>query len=189
MSFYQSLSGKPIDGSPENSFAAVFELIPNNTQAPAMIKSYELKEPNEGEAYYQVVWKIIDGEFKNREVRQSIKAFDTDANKRERALNMMVRLFKLCEYQPLHQDAPTNQDLIPCLNKVFGIKIQEWSMTKPDGSLSEGNWVSEVHKADVNFHTMTGIKTVKPSKNSGIESALTRYSGMRPDLDDDIPFM
>ena len=188
MSFYQSLTGKPIDGLPENTFAAVFELIPNGTQVPAMIKSFELKQPAEFDAHYQVVWKIVDGEFKGREVRQSIKAFDGNPDKKDRALNMMVRLFKLCEYMPSHQNAPTNQDLFPCLNKVFGIKIQEWSMVRPDGSVSEGNWVSEVHKADGEFATVTGIKVVKPSKNLGVESALTRNNGTRTMLDDDLPF-
>jgi hypothetical protein len=188
MSFYQSLTGKPIDGLPENTFAAVFELIPNGTQAPAMIKTFELKEPAEFDAHYQIVWKIVDGEFKGREVRQSIKAFDSNPDKKDRALNMMVRLFKLCEYRPSHQNAPTNQDLIPCLNKVFGIKIQEWSIVKPDGSISEGNWVSEVHKSDAEFPTVTGVKIIKTPKSSGIESALTRNAVHREELSDDIPF-
>lgn len=187
MSFYASRSGKVIDGSAENTFAGIMSLIPDGTTAPAFIKKFEKKTIEGVSPFYEVTWKIADGDFKNREVRQKIKVFDMDNEKADRALNMLVRLFKLCEFKPTHSGEPNDLDLLPLQGKMCGIKIQVWSMKKSDGNQSEGNWVSEVHPLDDSFVTETGYV----SKQTTIESALTRNPRVSTEsafTDDDIPF-
>ena len=125
MSFYQSKSGLKIDGSAENSFQQPIKLIPDGTQAHAAIKSFELYDGDYGKTY-RVTWKLLNGTYKNYEVRQNIKCFDTSAEKRDVAVNMLLRLFKIGNYKPSHSNEPQNEDLQPMVSKIMGIKIAEW---------------------------------------------------------------
>ena len=180
MSFWESKTGAPITGDAEVSFAGFFKIIPDGTTARAAIKLFE-----SGPIFYQITWKITDGEFKNREVRQKINVFEMNPDKAQRALNMLMRIYKICGHKPTHSEAPTDADLLPMVGFVCGIKIQEWSMLRPDGTMAEGNWVAEVHPADAEFIVETGIKQVsRPG-----DSALTRHSrGNEVKLVDDLPF-
>jgi hypothetical protein len=52
----------------------------------------------------------------------------------------------------------------------------------------EGNWVSEVHKAD-GFKCETGVKMeVIHTPQNTVDSALTRNANKQVDLDEDLPF-
>lgn len=186
MSFYRSRTGVPIDGNPQNAFLPEFKTIPDGTTAPAMIKSYVLVEKvnqldGSEEAYYEVTYKIVDGEFKNREVRQKIKPFNGKPEAIDRALNMMELLYKLCDYRPSHDNAPLDADLLPMNGKIVGIKIGVWSVGGKDG-----NMVREIHKADASFVTKTGVAPVV--KSGAPESALNRNKGAQYAPDDGIPF-
>ncbi len=173
------------DGSAEKSHAGSFKLIPDGTKAPAMIKSFELDEREGYDPVYTVQWKLVDGEFKNQEVRQKIAVFEKDEKKRTRALNMLMRLYKLLQIAP-PLDAPTSAQLLEFKGKILGIKIMEWSMSRPDGTIAEGNWVAAVEIADANFQTETGEKSVRTSMPT--DSALQRQANAQPLLDGDIPF-
>lgn len=156
MSFWSSFSGDIIDGSEERSHSKGFELIPNNTTASSIIKKSELlKIQDSNDKFYQITYQLIDGDFKGSFVQQKIKCFDHDDKKRDRNLNMLFRLFKLCNYKPDHNSEPNNDDLINLNGNHIGIKIREWEY---DGK--QGNWVSEIHAVDDNFVSKTGIKTV-----------------------------
>lgn len=180
MSFWQSPINKPITGLAEDSHVGSFDLIPDGTTALAMIKLFELKpEFNDYPAFFQITWKIIDGEFKNREVRQKIKAFDNDPEKVHTALNMMKRVYDLCEYKPSHANLPTNQDLANMHGKSLGIKIQEW-----DFNGKQGNFISEVHGID----GFVQEKGIKKTVTHPIESAFSRNKNTASVMDDDIPF-
>lgn len=181
MSFFQSKTGKQLTGSEEDSFAGGFKIIPDGTTAPAMIKTFLINESDAMNQFYEIQWKLVDGEFKGTQVRQKIACFDTKAEKAERALNMLLRLFKLLKIDPT-ENAPTEEDLAPMQGKILGIKIQEWSM---DGK--NGNWVSEVHIADAAFMTETGKKIEATSRP--VDSALTRNQrAASVGAEDDIPF-
>lgn len=177
MTFWQSQSGAPIDGTAEHSHVSTFKIIPANTVAPVSIKGVELKSYN-GEEFYQATYKIIDGDFKGYEVRHKIKCFDSDLKKRDREVNMLLRLFTVCEKKPPHDKAPEGDDFLPLKGCMLGIKIQEWFM---DGK--EGNWVSEIHPLSAEFKPVTGKKAAH------IESALTRNAERSAqNLDTDVPF-
>ena len=188
MTFWQSELGE-LSGKAEDAFTRVISVIPDNTQAIARIESYTLittKTPN----YYQIDWVITTGEFKGQHVFHKIHAFETDSKKRHRALNLMKLIYELYGITPKSSEAPSDNDLKIFHGKYAGIKIQEWSIPKTVGSgMMEGNWVSEVHKAD-GFKCETGVKMeVVHTVQHGVDSALTRNSkaGLI-DLDSDLPF-
>lgn len=190
MSFWQTRNGKPVDGSEKNAFSsATGAVIPNGTTAPAIINGFELKTFN-GSQYYQVDWKIIDGDFINRHVWQNIYAFEEDADRQARALNMMMRLFKLAEVKLTHDMAPTNEDLYPMLNKQMGIKIGVWK--SKEGDKPPKNVINEVHKFDADFVTATGAAdiefTKKPSSTANGFAPPPQVSSVDAFINGDIPF-
>lgn len=181
MSFWQAKNGKPVDGSERNAFSSnTGSLIPNGTTASAIINNFELKEFN-GNRYYQVDWKIIDGDFVNRHVWQNIYPFEEDADRQARALNMMCRLLKLAEVELTHDMAPTNEDLYPTLNKPMGIKIGVWKDKNSDKPPK--NIINEVHRLDADFVTATGVTDVEV-----IRKPLSANVGDNSGFEFDIPF-
>ena len=175
MSFWESKTGAPLTGSAEDAFTSSFTIIPDGTTASAMIKAFEIKQFGE-EAFYQITWKIVSDQFKNQEVRQKLNTFDVKPEKAQRALNMMMLIYKLFDHKPTHNNAPTNDDLKPLTGKVAVIKIQEWALNG-----KEGNFVSEVHKLNAEFKPEIGVKlekvNVPPAKHTDAEL-----------LDLDVPF-
>lgn len=185
MSFWKLSTGQSPSGSEEASFTGSFKIIPDGTTARATIKDFILEE-NGDSALYKVIYKIIEGEFSNREVVQKIKCFDAKQTIADRALNMLKRIHDLSNIKPAHANAPANEDLVLFKGKVLGIKINEWSMIKDDGSISEGNYVSEIH-SPTEYECATGIKLDTPKPM--IQSALSLHNKTKQvDLADDIPF-
>lgn len=187
MSFWQLSSGDAPKGDAESSHLGNFGLIPDGTQAPAMIKDFLLDDSGKN-SVYTIHWKIVDGEFKSRVVFHKIKCFDPKDSIRDRSLNMLKRIYDLLGQKPTHSDMPTTNDLAPMKGQILGIKIGEWHQNGDDGVYREGNHITEVHKADSAFETITGIKN--ETVGHPVESALSRNSRVStPPLDNsDIPF-
>lgn len=97
--------------------------------------------------------------------------FDDKTSIADRGKNLLKRFYDLCNHATTHDGAPTTQDLYPMIGKVLGIKISEFMVKKDDGSISNGNYVSEIHKADKDFETLTGVKLEVPS---AVETAFSR---------------
>lgn len=187
MSFWKSRSGATIDGSPEKAFMPEMKPIPHGTMDVAFIKLFELierenKHTGHFEKFYQITWKICDGEFKNREVTQRMKPFSGSNESIDRALNMLMLIMKICEFSPTHEEMLSPFDLLPMTGKMMGIKINEYSIPKDDGGLIRGNFVSEVHPLSADFKPQTG----KPLEVS--DSSLSRNSRVAKQPEDDIPF-
>jgi hypothetical protein len=189
MSFFTSRTGKEITGSEENSFTSNFRSLPDNTQAVAMIKSFKENEYL-GDKFYQIIWKLLDGDFANSEVKQSIRVFDADDYKAQTALNMMFRIFKLCNHTKEYTNPPTNEDLAELRGCILSIKIGNGIIGDRDTT-----WVREVWK-EGEIETCTGetkIVTSAPSQTSHdrepMDSALSRNAQAKQSApDDDIPF-
>jgi hypothetical protein len=191
--FWTSGSGILPQGTPELAFLKDFTVIPNNTMAIAKIENFnnvskDNKYTGESEKYIHINWKIIDGEFKSREVSQKIKCFSGSAESIDRALNMLKLIMTLCHFSPSHPDAPTDDDLKKMIGKTCGIKIREYSIPKDDGSKPvEGNFVSECHQS-IGFECQTGVKLETSVSIPYIPSALTRNPKSMGDFDDDVAF-
>jgi hypothetical protein len=187
MSFWVSDVGQ-LTGEAKDAFTQNFKIIPDDTRALARIMKFFLVERN-GRQHYEIDWELVDGEFKGRHVFQKIHAFDADAKKKHRALNMMMLLYKTNSLQPKHNNAPTDADLMAFAGKICGIRIQEWSAPKEDGTMMEGNWVSEVHPP-AGFKSSTGVKqeVVHTKTASSVDSAFSRNAPPVGAIEDDIPF-
>ena len=154
MTFWVTSTGQQVSGNERDSFTNNFTQIPNNTYAKGVIVKTGLNTkftPN----FYEVTYKIIDGDYKECLAVQKLKCFEEPGTKRDRALNMLARLFLLGGLQLPLDKAPNEFDLMPLIGKVMGIRIQEWQTDK-----GEGNWISEVHLPDTNFVTKTGTKLI-----------------------------
>lgn len=189
MSFWQSDFGD-ISGKPEDAFTQAFTPgnIPNDTMALAEIVKFTQKE-YQGSEYYQIDWKLTDGDYKGRIVFQKLHCFDQDPKKRHKALNMMKMLYIMFTVKPKDGTPPLDADLKVFAGKKAGIKIQEWHSNG-----KEGNWVSEVHPI-AGFQSATGnkLEPVAQYGASAVNSALTRHAENKIANillidDDDIPF-
>lgn len=188
--FWNSPLGE-ITGKPEDSFTKDFSIIPDQTIAEAVIKKFVLVEKenkyeNTLDKYYEITYKLINGDYKNREVTQKIKVFHGTPESVHRNLNMFKLILSLCDFKPTHRNEPTDLELIMTTGKTICVKIREWSMPKKDGTgIMEGNFVSEVYKSG-DMPTETGIK-LPVVEVKGVPSALTRNSSL-PYSDDSLPF-
>jgi hypothetical protein len=184
--FWSSDLGE-LQGTPEAAFAKTFKVIPDGTCALAKIEGFCEQEKN-GVKYYEIDWKLTDGDFKGQHVFQKIQVFDKDSNKRHRALNMLMLVYKLFAVSPKSSAAPDDKELMQFVGKHAGIKTQEWSMEKQDGSgMMSGNWVSEIHPA-AGFKCETGVKAEVTHSRSSVDSAFSRNTKVDDDLDSDLPF-
>lgn len=193
MSFWLSGTGLAPTGKPEDAFIGDFTIIPESTVATASIKSFTLVEKENKhkgitEKFYQIIYKLLDGQFKSREVTQKIKCFDGKPDQIQRNLNMLKLVMQLCDFKPTHNEAPQDLELIPMLNKIVCVKIGEWSIPKDDKSGNiEGNYIREVHASGA-IPTETGVKAVVEHKpTSSVDSAFSRNAAM-PELESDLPF-
>ena len=186
MSFWQSKSGKPITGKLEDAALPEFSVIPEGTMALAAIHAFEVIENADSsyedtKKFYQITWKLTQGEFKNRQVTQKLKCFAGKPEAIDRNLNMLKLVMDLCKFKPSHGEAPTSQDLMPMVGMVLGVKIREWSLLKKDGSgMMEGNFVSEVYSS-VGFQEEVGTKV----EHKMIEPAQSALQRNKVDMDDD----
>jgi len=98
-----------IEGTSECAFAS-FNAIPDGTHAVAEIKVVEFMQPEGKRPHFEVKWKVVDGEFKNRMIYQKIRCFDENEEKAIRQRNILLLLFKLANV-PVSEGQPTNQDL------------------------------------------------------------------------------
>ena len=186
MSFWNGVSGKA-----EDAFLPEMSVIPNNTQAPAQIKSISVVETNTqyagNQKFVEVVYKLVSGEFKTREVKQKIKVFTGDSQQIQRARNMLKLLMDICGHELTHDNEPVTQDFTPMTGKIVGVKVREWQIEKNDGSgVMEGNFVAEIHKVDDKFVTETGVKLAAKSPKPSNQYAMDVPN--IADSESDLPF-
>lgn len=187
MGFFDGCTGKP-----EDAFAPDFSVIPNGTTARAVIKTINMVDEATQygpQKHFQVIWELLDGEFKDREVKQNIKCFIGNDNVVRLGRNMLLLLLTLCGHKLAHDNEPTVFDLLPLINKQLGIKIRETegSILGKDGCPKFYNSVSELHPLDDKFITVTGIK-LQPKSGKRGSSQQQDIPNIADNLDGSIPF-
>ncbi len=169
MSWFNSFEGK-VDGSPENSFVGEKRLVPNNTRVKAIAKSAKLEEGvyKNGKKYkhYKITFEIAEGEYKGVNQDKKIRPFLEEEPKKTREANFLLCLLMLGNCPANHDGlAPTSQDLMPIVNKVFGIVIREFIPKEPDedGYFNSINFISEIYGAE-GFRSEAGVFLAKKPK-------------------------
>ena len=188
--FWLSGTGEMPTGKPEDAFVGDFTVIPEGTQANSVVKSFTLvqnenKYTNTTDKFYQVIFKLTDGDYKNREVTLKIKCFSGKPEQIQRNLNMMKLILEICDFKPTHSNPPSDMELGFTMNKSVAVKVGEYSIPKENepGTI-DGNFVREVHKSG-SIPTETGVKAEVKARPT--ESALTRNANV-VDLNEDLPF-
>ena len=138
-SWWDLSNGQKATGNEADAFIAPMGVIPDGTQAVAKIQKMTVELKDKG--FINIQWKLIEGEFANRVVFQKLQCWDDKPQKADRAKNMLLLIMKLCNHQPTTGGEPTDKDFAPMIGKSCGIKIAEWSMVKPDGTMGNGNFV------------------------------------------------
>lgn len=191
MSFYTLSDGSKPTGSAEDSNTVSSLTIPNNTMAKAKITKFENVELPSGVRFLEIKWQLNDTKYKGIHVSQKVKIFEEHPAARDRAINMLVRLFKLANLQPSSDGPPSDQELAAFKGRLMGIRIQQWFYKG-----KEGNWVSEVHPADT-FTSKEGQMMEAPpaqKQQMSFEEAEKAYGKVvneeqaPNDFDDEIPF-
>ena len=209
MSLWKLGTGKKITGQSKDSFLGDYSDIPDGTTCDAYIKSFMHAESKDKrgtvtDSFLEIKWKIVNGEFKNREVGQKIKIFSGKPESIDRNLNMLMLIMNMFEY-PVVDEVPSDADLMHFNGKMAAIKIGLWEMAiiKDDGTdgFIHGNNVREVHPTGT-LEIETGVvkesakHTSAPTPAPGrepLDSALSRQRAhaaqAQPDIENqDIPF-
>lgn len=147
MSFYKTSTGKVATGALADAMTPTFGLIPNNTVALASLESIQFDKYQDNPEFINIKWLIKEGKYAGFMVRHKLDVNSTSTEKRDRALNMLVRLFKICEVTPQNPEAaPTQVDFDKCKSKELGIRILQWqSVDQYTGEVKDGNWVSMIY--------------------------------------------
>lgn len=186
MSFFTPRSDMKIDGSEKNANIGTFTIIPDGTTAPALIKSVELEEFDDGTHIYKATLSLQDGDYKGQNVFMNMKCFDKNPKKRDRAVNQLLRLYKLCHKKPEHSLAPKNEELMILRDNIIGIEVGQWDM---DGK--QGNFIRGTYPYDADFETKTGEyiepKTAAPEPRHEEQTTVADYARKKT-LDEDLPF-
>ena len=173
--FWKSELGE-LTGDSTDAFVRTFKKIPDGTKALAKIESFTNQAFGDNK-FLQITWALTDGEFVGQKVFHKINVFDNDSNRRHRALNMLMLIYKLFNKKPKSSNPPSDEDLSVFVGSTAGIQIQE---TEPNDKGKTYNWVSEVHPAK-GFVCESGFTKV-------ISKAPLSLSNDNDAFGEDIPF-
>lgn len=193
MSFWSLSDGGKPTGSAEDANTSASMIVPNNTMAKAKIMKFENVEMPSGDKMLVINWQLQDTNSRGIYVSQKLKVFDAKPATKDRAINMLVRLYKLANLQPESTGCPSNEELAKFKGRLMGIKIQQWFYQG-----KEGNWVSEVHAAE-GFTSEDGVMVSAPiekHQSMSYQQAEQAYSQMTNQnqkqndygFDNDVPF-
>jgi len=186
MSFFTLSSGSVASGDPMAAFIADMSVIPNNSMVLATLEKCEVKEFR-GTKTFSVTWKMLNL-FKNQIVRQKIDVFSDNEKKADRAKEMFMLIFKICNVNVQDKNhGPTPNELYQLERKVCGLRIREYSLVGDDGVTREGNFVSELHDTK-GFIEAVGEKMVAKETKSRPNPTQDFDELNPPMIDDEIPF-
>ncbi|MGN6704392.1 MAG: DUF669 domain-containing protein [Burkholderiaceae bacterium] len=175
MGFWQTSSGEKASGEvSDNNFAP----LPKGDYT-AMFESAEIKVW-EGIRSINLKTRILSDFGKNRVLFFTIRAWDEDEKKRDRALNLLVKIHEVLGV-PLPEDEPDDVSLSRITDKPIIIKTDVW---KIEESGKSGNWL-------VNVKSVNDTGSDKPATSAptgrvgGTKPVASTFAGIE---DEDIPF-
>lgn len=148
MSFWNlSDSNDKIDTSGSfESGGGNIEPIPSNTQVKAAIDEAKWDD-YDGDQFISLRWVVLaPAEYKNRKVFQKVRVLDPDSKKADKAKKMLAAIATnagggLLKASGKPNDADLQKHL---LQKPMALLLQVWEIEKDDGSVINGNWISQV---------------------------------------------
>jgi len=144
MSFWELSDGSKPTGNEDDANVNTSMIVPNNTLAKAKIIKFKNEEMPSGDKVLIISWQLHDTKFKGLYVNQKIKVFDNNPSARDRALNILVRLYKIANITPSH-DA----------NKWYNIAIVYYY-----SNTSFDVYADDVYKGTCDVTTLTDVDTI-----------------------------
>lgn len=172
MSFWDTTDGTKATGHVEESGG--FAPLPL-ADYPVMLEDAKVNE-YEGRRTVQFKTRIIEGFGKNRVVFLSLKAWDEDGKKRDRALQILAKVYALTN-ATLPEDEPDDVSLSQLCDKPLTFKLDVYDING-----KTGNWLVNVKEY--------GAKADAPKATGGKPKAVvaSRPAPEMSDQDLDIPF-
>lgn len=91
MGFWNLSDGKAVESKSEFELGGGFEVIPDGSRVLAAVE--ECKDDHwEGERFFNLKWRILEGEYKNRIIFQKLKVFSSKEKQRDNAITMLAAI-------------------------------------------------------------------------------------------------
>jgi hypothetical protein len=180
LSFWKTSNGQEATGEvQENNFDPLPDAYYPTMQEEVKINEYQ------GERTIQFKTRVIgEGFGKNRVLFLKLKAFDEDEKKRDRAINLLVKLANTLGV-PLPKNEPDDTWLSKLTDKPHQTKLQKFDFKADDGKQITGNFIA-------NFEDLKYKPEVKGAVKAGPAKAAPKaeapQSAVEAGIDDDIPF-
>lgn len=178
MSFWKTSAGTEATGDVQENSG--FDPLPLDYYL-TMLEEVKINE-YQGDRTIQLKARIVGEKYKNRVLFLKLKCFDNDDKKRDRAINLLVKLYNSVGVK-LPDSEPNDIQLSKLTDKPLQIKVDVFNFTTSEGKQVEGNFI-------VNFETKAYVVTDKDVPKLP-RTALPGSGPANPsfrDVDDDIPF-
>lgn len=173
MGFWNLSDGKAVESKSEFELGGGFEVIPDGSRVLAAVE--ECKDDQwEGERFFNLKWRILEGEYKNRIIFQKLKVFSSKEKQRDNAITMLAAIDANAGGKLMASGKePTDFAIASALaNRPMILLLRVW---ESEDKQKTGNYVAGVFGRQ-QTKAATATKQSSPSNEPPM------------DFDDDIPF-
>lgn len=173
MGFWNLSDGKAVESKSEFELGGGFEVIPDGSRVLAAVE--ECKDDQwEGERFFNLKWRILEGEYKNRIIFQKLKVFSSKEKQRDNAITMLAAI-----------DANAGGKLMASGKEPTDFAIASALANRPMILLLRV-WESEDKQKTGNY--VAGVFGRQQTKASPAPKQSAPSNEPPMDFDDDIPF-
>lgn len=173
MGFWNLSDGKAVESKSEFELGGGFEVIPDGSRVLASVE--ECKDDQwEGERFFNLKWRILEGEYKNRIIFQKLKVFSSKEKQRDNAITMLAAI-----------DANAGGKLMASGKEPTDFAIASALANRPMILLLRV-WESEDKQKTGNY--VAGVFSRQQTKASTAPKQSAPSSEPPMDFDDDVPF-
>ena len=173
MGFWNLSDGKAVESKSEFELGGGFEVIPDGSRVLAAVE--ECKDDQwEGERFFNLKWRILEGEYKNRIIFQKLKVFSSKEKQRDNAITMLAAIDANAGGKLMASGKePTDFAIASALaNRPMILLLRVW---ESDDKQKTGNYVA-------------GVFSRQQTKAAPAPKQSAQYNEPPMDFDDDIPF-
>lgn len=173
MGFWNLSDGKAVESKSEFELGGGFEVIPDGSRVLAAVE--ECKDDQwEGERFFNLKWRILEGEYKNRIIFQKLKVFSSKEKQRDNAITMLAAI-----------DANAGGKLMASGKEPTDFAIASALANRPMILLLRV-WESEDKQKTGNY--VAGVFGRQQTKASPAPKQSAPSNEPPMDFDDDVPF-
>ena len=173
MGFWNLSDGKAVESKSEFELGGGFEVIPDGSRVLAAVE--ECKDDQwEGERFFNLKWRILEGEYKNRIIFQKLKVFSSKEKQRDNAITMLAAI-----------DANAGGKLMASGKEPTDLAIASALANRPMILLLRV-WESEDKQKTGNY--VAGVFSRQQTKASPALKQSAQSNEPPMDFDSDVPF-